>query len=182
MPQEVMDLLKTTYSIVAPSKRCCPVCANLIALLSREDGAPTLQTFTKHNFIFPTALPFGLPESIRQQLIVEYKQRLRKALNAIVFVRSSSGLSIQSQPLSAESSDEADPVTKLAQTNDSNMERWLNGWICEYEPQRKEQWDELQTQQPEDWAIYRTEMRSQGRLWDGYTVPEYVFREEEVVE
>lgn len=150
-------------------------------MLSRENGAPTLQTLTKHNFIFPTALPFGLPESIRQQLIVEYKQRLRKALDAIVLVRSSSGLSIQSQPLSAGSSDEVDPATRLAQAKRNNTKRWLTGWLRGYEPRRKEKWDRLQTRQPEKWAICRTEVRSQGRLWDGYIVPEYVFREEEVV-
>lgn len=133
-----MDLLKTTYSIVEPSKRCYPVCATLIALLSREDGATTFQTLTKHTFNFATALPFSLPEVIHRQLIVEYKQRLRQALDAIVLVRASSGLSIQSQPLSARGSDEADTATKLAQAKRDITKRWLTSWLEGAEPRRRE--------------------------------------------
>lgn len=176
-----MDLLKTTYSIVAPSKRCCPVCATLIAHLSHEQGAPTLQILTKHSYIFPTALPFGLPEPIRRQLIVEYKERLNMKLKAIIPAGgTSSGLSLQSQPLSVGSGDEGDETSKVAEATRNRTKRWLKSWLKGSEPGRRERWDYLKAKAPEKWARCRTELCSQQGTWEGCPVPEYVLVEGQV--
>lgn len=171
-------MLKTTYSIVAPSKRCCPICATLIAALSREAGAPVLHTLTKHTYIFPTAFPCGLPQRIRQQLLAQTKERLRKALHALIAeVRTSSGLSLQSQPLSAGSGDEVDPSSKLAELKHENTVRWVKGWLRETEPRRMQRWLKLQQKSPEQWANYRSELVAQGKVWNGLEVPLYIFDE-----
>lgn len=121
MSQDVVNILKSTYSIVAPSKRCCPICATLIAALSREAGAPRLHTLTKHTHIFPTAFPCGLPERIRHQLLVEFKNRLRIALHALdAKDRMASGMSPQSEALSAGSGDEASPSAILGEARPHN--------------------------------------------------------------
>lgn len=134
-----MDILKTTFSIVAPSKRCCPICATLLASLSREVGAPVLRTLTKHPYIFPTAFPCGLPERIRRQLLGEYKGPLRRALFALIdAARTSSELSFQSQPLSAGSADQADSQPNLSEAKHNNTIRWVKGWLRKPEPQRME--------------------------------------------
>lgn len=136
--------LKTTYSIVAPSKRCCLICATIMASLSREHGGPIIQTLTKHQYIFPTALPCGLPESIRRRLISHYKQRLTTVLNAIVPTASTApGLSIQSQPLSVGSGDEGDELSKIAEAQRSNTQRWLKAWFLDTEPERMEKWTNM---------------------------------------
>lgn len=177
-----MQLLKTTFSIVAPSKRCCPICANLIAYLSQEEGAPILHTLTKHSYIFPTAFPCGLPKSIRHKLILEYKQRLFAALNDLVSAaRTSSGLSLQSQAASIDSGDEGDEALKLEEAIDDNTKRWVTAWIQEPEPQRSDTWERLEASNPVEWARCRMEVCSQKEaLWEGYKVPGYVLDSEAV--
>lgn len=178
MSQEIVDIFRTTYSIVAPSKRCCPVCATLIAALSREAGAPALHTLTKHTHIFPTAFPCGLPERIRQQLLGEYKVRLRKALYSLIDEdRTASGLSLQSEALSAGSGDEADPTSKLEEAKRGNTVRWVKNWLLLPEPKRMEKWLKA-SRRPEKLDMYRFELVSQGDVWNGLKVPSYVFDEQ----
>lgn len=176
MSNEIVDIFSTTYSIVAPSKRCCPVCATLIAALSREAGAPVLQSLTKHTHIFPTAFPCGLPKNIRHQLIVDFKGRLRNALYSLIDKpRTSSGLSLQSQGLSANSGDEADSSSQLEEAKHENTIRWVDGWLHAPEPRRMERWLKVFQKSPEQWAKYRVELVSQGVVWNGLEVPSYVF-------
>lgn len=179
MSQEIVEIFRTTYSIVASSKRCCPVCATLIAALSREAGAPVLHTLTEHTHIFPTAFPCGLPERIRHQLLVEYKGRLRKALYSLIDEDSTAtGLSLQSQALSAGSGDEGDSSSKLEEAKRENRVRWVKGWLREPEPKRMERWLKVFQKSPEQWAKYRVELVSQGDVWNGLKVPSYVFDEQ----
>ncbi|KAL0634869.1 hypothetical protein Q9L58_006229 [Maublancomyces gigas] len=174
--QDIVDIFKKTYSIVAPSKRCCPICATLIAALSREDGAPELHTLTKHTHIFPTAFPYGLPERIRHQLLVEYKDRLRSALHGLVAKhRTASGMSLQSEALSAGSGDEADPPSKLEEMKREKTELWVELWLGNDEPSRMEKWFILGLKSPEERARYRVELVSQGDVWNGLRVPSYIF-------
>lgn len=169
-----MDVLKTSYSIVAPSKRCCPVCATLIASLSRETGGPILNTLTKHPFIFPTALPVGLPESVRRRLLNQYRERLRQELDTIVVrARKSSSLSVQSEPLSV-GSDEGEAEEDEPTLQDSSR-LWLVDWFKEPEPDRRKMWQELQEQEPDIWECCRCLMRAEGGgVYREKKVPEYV--------
>lgn len=174
-----MDHLKTSYSIVAPSKRCCPVCATLISYLSHERGAPILNTLTKHPFIFPTALPVGLPESIRHRLIVLYKARLRVELDTLVITaRSLSGLSLQSEPLSV-ASDDGDEAKAKAKVNslraESHWRIWLIEWFQLDEPERREEWRRLHDTAPQRWKGCKLLMCSGGGMYQGSKVPDYVF-------
>lgn len=179
VPQGVMDLLKTSYSIVAPSKRCCPVCATLIASLSRENGAPILNTLSKHPFIFPTALPVGLPGAIRSHLLDRYRERLRQALDKVVVTaRKSSSLTLQSEPLSVGSDSEDDEAT--AQERESVLEKvsgpWLMRWFKMPEPDRRKYWEREQENEPEMWECCGRLMRSGERgMYRGYIVPKYVY-------
>lgn len=178
MSKEIVEIFKSTYSIVAPSKRCCPICATLIDALSRETDAPVLHTLTKHTHIFPTAFPCGLPERIRRQLLDTYKGRLRSAFHALIAAdRTSSGLSLQSQALSAGSGDEADPASKLEEAKRENIVRWVKGWLREPEPRRMERWSKLRQKSPEQWNKYRVELVSQGDVWNDLKVPAYIFDE-----
>lgn len=181
MSQKIVNIFKTTYSIVALSKRCCPICATLIAALSREAGGPILHTLTKHTHIFPTGFPCGLPEWIRHELLVEYKNRLRSALHALVAKdRMASGMSPQSELLSAGSGDEADSPSMLEQSEDRLYTlRWLSNWLREPEPLRMEIWLELGVASPEEWAQHRIELVSKGDVWYDWKVPAYIFAEPE---
>lgn len=172
-----MDILKTSYSIVAPSKRCCPVCATLIASLSRENGGPILNTLSKHPFIFPTALPVGLPEAVRRRLLEQYRERLRQVLDTLVVkARKSSSLSLQSLPLSV-GSEEGDKSAVqedgLILLDDSRL--WLVRWFEAPEPDRRKKWEKLQQKAPDMWECCRCLMRAEGGgVYRTMKVPEYV--------
>lgn len=171
-----MDILKTSYSIVAPSKRCCPVCPTLIASLSRENGRPILTTRTKHPFILPTAFPVGLPESVRRRLLDLYRERLRQELDTLVATaRKSSCLSLQSQPLLVGSNEGNEEMQEEDSTLQNSSRLWLVRWFEEPEGDRRRKWQRLQKRAPDMWECCRCLMRAGGGgVYRGMNVPEYV--------
>lgn len=172
-----MDVLKTSYSIVAPSKRCCPVCATLIATLSRESGVPILNTLTKHPFIFPTAFPVGLPGSVRRRLLDLYRERLRQELDTLVDkARKSSSHPLQSQPLSVESNkDNEGSVQEEGSALENSARLWLIRWFEVPEGDRRKKWQRLQERAPDMWECCRSLMRADaGGVYREMNVPEYV--------
>lgn len=108
IPRGVLSAAKNSYSLVAPSKRCCPVCACIISYLEPDDGPP-LQALSTHSVVFPCALPIGLPHPVRQRLLITYRSHLKARLRALMGpdTAAPSSASIQSQPLSDHSTNAA---------------------------------------------------------------------------
>lgn len=61
------------------SKRCCPVCAHLLRLLSTCNGKRFVTT-GEHSTITPCSLPEWLPAHIIKEMVVEFGSRLRREL------------------------------------------------------------------------------------------------------
>lgn len=88
--------------MLAPSKRCCPVCADTISLLSAEadaaDSRPIL-ALSRHSITFPCAFPVGLPREIREKMLIRYREELRQSLTGLrTPEQQRSGLSAQLIP------------------------------------------------------------------------------------
>lgn len=77
---DLLQTIKNSYNLLAPSKRCCPVCAATIALLTTPNDRPQLQALSKHSIIFPCAFPPGLPRDVRVALLDRYRTRLKRRL------------------------------------------------------------------------------------------------------
>lgn len=59
------------------------MCANIISLLSDEaagTGTPSIDAVSNHSVTIPCALPIGLPYSIREKLLFQYRNELRRRL------------------------------------------------------------------------------------------------------
>jgi hypothetical protein len=98
--QDVLDQLKKAAPLIAPSKRCCPVCAAIqheLALLSRRPG--NYPIYSKHVHIYGCALPPGLPCVVRERVIRKFEDLLRIYLDEVK-VRSLSHCSAESAALS----------------------------------------------------------------------------------
>lgn len=72
--------------------------------------------------------------------------------------RASSGLSLQSQPLSISCGDEDDRASKVDDLEDDNTQRYLRGWLPMWEPDRREIWEPLEANKPKEWERYRNEL------------------------
>lgn len=82
--QDVLDQLKNAFPLIAPSKRCCLVCAAIqyeLSLLSGRSGDYLI--YSKHAHIYACALPPGLPSVVREHLIRRFDNTLRKGLDEV---------------------------------------------------------------------------------------------------
>ena len=100
VPQDVLDQLKTAVPLIAPSKRCCPVCAAIqheLSLLSGRSGDYPI--YSKHAHIYGCTLPPGLPGVVRERVIRKFEDPLREHLDEVK-LRSLSDCSAESNALS----------------------------------------------------------------------------------
>ncbi|KAA8895774.1 hypothetical protein FN846DRAFT_315662 [Sphaerosporella brunnea] len=96
--QDVLDQLKKAAPLIAPSKRCCPVCAAIQHELS--SGRPgKYPIYNKHVYIYGCALPPGLPGVVRERVIRKFEDLLREYLDDVK-LRSLSHCSAESVALS----------------------------------------------------------------------------------
>lgn len=65
--------------MIGVSKRCCPVCAHLLRILKTWDKKLFIVT-GEHSQFTACALPPGLPDTIVEQMVLEFAGRLRKEL------------------------------------------------------------------------------------------------------
>jgi hypothetical protein len=108
--QAVLDSLATAKSLIAPSKRCCPPCATILRLLSKQPAASHYKIMGQHQYIFPCALPTGLPAIVRKELLKEYDLLLTEHLMNLYNERRESFAFGQSTPLSDSDHDSGDEM------------------------------------------------------------------------
>jgi hypothetical protein len=91
--------------LIAPSKRCCPVCAAIQHELAKHSGDYTkYPIYSKHKRIYGCALPPGLPSAVRMRVIRHFEDLLRLRLDEVKMM-SSSHFSAESTALSVTSDD-----------------------------------------------------------------------------
>lgn len=82
--QEVLDQLKNAAPLIAPSKRCCPVCAAIQHELSLLAGRSRhYLVYSKHAHIYGCDLPAGLPTVARERVIRKFEDTLREHLDEV---------------------------------------------------------------------------------------------------
>ncbi|KAF8540562.1 hypothetical protein BDD12DRAFT_19562 [Trichophaea hybrida] len=82
--QDVLNQLKKAAPLIAPSKRCCPVCAAIQHELSLLSGRPgNYPIYSKHVHIYGYALPPGLPCAVRERVIRKFEDLLRIYLDEV---------------------------------------------------------------------------------------------------
>ena len=89
--QDVLDQLKNAVPLIAPSKRCCPVCAAIQhepSLLSVRSGDYPIyrkhaHIYSKHAHIYSCALPPGLPSVVRERVIRKFENTRRGHLGEV---------------------------------------------------------------------------------------------------
>lgn len=143
IPKSLLNAISTCYSLLAPSKRCCPVCANTISLLSIEAadaGGPYIHALSKHSITFPCAFPIGLPRSVRGKLLELYRRELRERLTDLLALeRKLSGRSTQSATLSLDGDAEAAAAER---ENWALLRMYQSGWAELQPEERRERWAE----------------------------------------
>lgn len=135
----MLNTIRTCYSLLAPSKRCCPVCATTVSLLSAEaknTSGSSIHALSKHSIIYPCALPIGLPRSIREKLLVHYRGELRVRLAPLVDKnRRESSTSVQSNALSVDKQKQ-----NTSKAKQMLMRQYQNNWENLGPVERIERW------------------------------------------
>jgi hypothetical protein len=83
--KDVLDELGKASPLIAPSKRCCPVCAAIQHELAKHSGACAkwYPIYSKHKRIYGCALPPGLPSAVRMGVIRHFEDLLREYLDEL---------------------------------------------------------------------------------------------------
>jgi hypothetical protein len=91
--EDVLDALGKASPLIAPSKRCCPVCAaiqhQLAKAHNRHAHAKWYPIYSKHKRIYGCALPLGLPSAVRMGVIRHFEDLLREYLDKLEKMSSS---------------------------------------------------------------------------------------------
>jgi hypothetical protein len=90
--------------LIAPSKRCCPVCAAILDGLA--DGSSAYPIYANHSIVFGCALPPGLPNSVRSKVLGHFDRMLFTYLSNVMRERRMSDGSGQSEALSSDDEDD----------------------------------------------------------------------------
>ena len=97
--------------MVAPSKRCCPVCAVIQNRLSACAAKNIYPIYYKHRTISGCSFPLGLPRSVRLEVITHFRNLLRNFLENSK-LRKASSTSGDSKAYSSESDAEDIPFRR----------------------------------------------------------------------
>ena len=140
LSDETIQQFRNTYNLVGVSKRCCPVCSKMLALLSvypfatgnESEGATALGplvTTASHANIYATALPPFLPSAVGRQIVQWLEKILRETLKPLIISHRSRKRAKSLSP-SSSNSDAASPDWLANEENEAalklsrNFEEW----------------------------------------------------------
>jgi|SRR5947209_345044 len=75
--------------VIGVSKRCCPVCTRLLAILSKPTWCKDVAHFkfrASHGNITGCSLPPWLPTIVHQQMVKEFGEELRQYLEKLILI------------------------------------------------------------------------------------------------
>lgn len=99
-PPDVLSKFRNIPALVAPSKKCCPVCATIKRALSVESWkSNNYPVYDNGPTISACALPPGLPDNVRQEVVKHFDSILTKKLREIK-ERSETEESVETSPRS----------------------------------------------------------------------------------